>query len=134
MDKVKFIIPGEPVAKERPRFTKSGIVYTPKKTKIFVALVRKIADKHFDEPLDGPIKMELVFCFPRPKSKIWKRKPMPREWKTSRPDIDNLFKAVTDALNGIAYKDDRQIVELHVKKYICSGDEKPHTEVIVEVV
>ena len=127
---MEIVIPGEPVAKARPRFnTKTGVAYTPKKTRSFETLVKEIAYEHFDEPLEGPVSVEIEFCFSRPKNRIWKKKPMPREWKTTRPDIDNLFKSVTDALNGIAYRDDGQIVDLHVLKVICAGDEKPHTTV-----
>lgn len=39
-----------------------------------------------------------------------------------KPDADNILKAVLDALNGVAYEDDRQVVEvLCIKKYI-GGD------------
>ncbi len=132
---MKLVIPGEPVAKARPRFnTKTGVAYTPKKTKSFETLVKEIAYEHFDAPLEGPIRVDIVFCFQRPKSKMWKKKPMPREWKATRPDWDNLGKAVCDALNGIAYRDDGQLVDVRIRKYICSGDEKPHTEIIIEEV
>lgn len=46
-----------------------------------------------------------------------------------KPDIDNVVKAVLDALNGVAYRDDTQVVELHVRK---SYSEKPRVEVSIE--
>lgn len=131
----KLIIPGEPVAKARPRFnTKTGVAYTPKRTRSFETIVREVAYNKIVDVLTGPVRMEIVFCFPRPKNKIWKTKPMPREWKLTRPDWDNLGKSVCDALNGIAYIDDSQIVDIRIRKYICAGDEKPHTEIVIEEV
>lgn len=46
-----------------------------------------------------------------------------------KPDIDNVVKAVLDALNGVAYRDDTQVIELHVRK---SYSEKPRVEVCIE--
>lgn len=40
-----------------------------------------------------------------------------RERDTTKPDIDNVLKAVLDALNGVAYKDDSQVVEVRVVKH-----------------
>ncbi len=45
-----------------------------------------------------------------------------------KPDIDNVVKAVLDALNGVAYRDDTQVIELHVRK---SYSEKPRVEVCI---
>ena len=130
---IKLTIPGEPVAKGRPRFnSKTGIAYTPKKTKGFETLIKEIAYNEIDEPIEGPVSMELIFCFQRPKNKLWKTKPMPRLWKSTRPDWDNLAKSVCDALNGIAYRDDGQVVEIYLAKVVCAGKEKPHTEVIIK--
>lgn len=36
---------------------------------------------------------------------------------TIKPDTDNIAKSILDSLNGIAYKDDKQIVSLKVDKY-----------------
>ena len=45
-----------------------------------------------------------------------------------KPDWDNLGKLVSDALNGIAYGDDKSVVEARVMKFYS---ELPRTEVIV---
>ena len=65
---------------------------------------------------------------------IWKRKPMDRKWKTTRPDATNIVKTVEDSLNKIAYRDDSQICKLLFEKYICSGVESPRTEIIIKSV
>jgi len=36
---------------------------------------------------------------------------------TIKPDTDNIAKSILDSLNGIAYKDDKQVVRLKVDKY-----------------
>lgn len=78
------------------------------------------------ELMEGPIGLSLDFFRERPKAKVWKTKPMPREWDFAHTgDADNLTKAVCDALQGLAYKDDCQIAHIDVRRFICSGDDKP---------
>ena len=50
---------------------------------------------------------------------------------TKKPDWDNIGKIICDALNGIAWKDDAQIVDGHVLKHYS---EVPHTDVLIEEV
>jgi len=129
---VRLVIPGEPVAKARPRVNKkTGIVYTPQRTKSFETLIREIAYEKFKEPYDGPVSLSISFYFSRPKSKTYKRKKNLLEFKTTRPDLDNLIKSTIDGLNGIAFKDDSQIVMLTAKKFICGENDKPHTEIVI---
>lgn len=61
--------------------------------------------------LAGPLPLTLAFELPRPKS-------LPKKVRhhTKRPDVDNLVKAVKDALRGIVYADDAQIVRLEARK------------------
>lgn len=71
-------------------------------------------------PLDGPLALELVFYVPRPKGHYGKRglKPSAPEFPTVKPDVLKLARAVEDALSGIAYRDDSQIVtEFLLKRY-----------------
>lgn len=45
------------------------------------------------------------------------------EWhclKKGQGDLDNKCKVIQDGLNGIAYNDDKQIVELHARKIMNS--------------
>ncbi|KJU83118.1 Endodeoxyribonuclease, RusA-like protein, partial [Candidatus Magnetobacterium bavaricum] len=71
-------------------------------------------------PPSVALQMQLTFYLPRPKS-------LPRKVTehTKRPDLDNLGKAIMDALNKVAYYDDSQIVDLHKKKVYTQGDIKP---------
>ena len=119
-DAVVFIIWSEPVAKGRPRFAK-GRTYTPKKTKQYEDRVAEIASREMQSkpPLGGAVKMEVIACFRVPHSwPSWKRLAAQAGLlgHTHRPDLDNIGKAVSDALNGIVYEDDCQITEMDIKK------------------
>lgn len=117
----------EPKPKERPRATVVGghaRIYTPKKTADYE---KRIADawKSLNgiEPETGPVSVRMVFGMPIPKSatKAAKADMENRVTRpTVKPDADNLAKAVLDALNGLAYRDDNQIVDLSVSKYYSS--------------
>ena len=111
---MQFEIPIQPIPKLRPRLTKRGRVYTPRKTLDFEGEVQFWVSQHDFEPLlSGSISAKIEFIYEKPKS-VKKSK----IYKDTRPDLDNLIKAVLDALNGVCYKDDGQIVELYaVKKY-----------------
>ena len=63
-----------------------------------------------------PLECRVRFIFPLPKTRK-------NPWATSRPDLDNLYKAVTDSMIGIVYKDDAQIVRAFIEKaYEINGD------------
>lgn len=131
---VSFVIKGVPKVKKRPMFSTQGgklRTYTPKTTATYENLVKLKAEENFKHPIDGSISLAIRFYLPRPKRLIWKRRPMPEIYSDKRPDIDNLAKAVIDGLNGIAFKDDGQIADLHITKKFHAGDDEPKTIVIV---
>ena len=71
-----------------------------------------------------PVVMTLAFYLPRPKSL---KKGIVAH--TKRPDCDKLIRGATDALIGIVYKDDAQIVSiLATKAYVKTQDEAPRAE------
>lgn len=134
--KVKFTIPGIPVPKARPRVVK-GHTYTPKKTKDYEALVKDVYALTVGEYLgDSAIvaTIDLYFPIPESYSKSKKRRIEDGEIKhTKRPDVDNCAKAILDALNEVAYRDDAQIVESRITKhYAVDGDVR--ADVILEEV
>lgn len=64
-------------------------------------------------PLEGRVEISLEFIFERPK-----RTKKSVIYKKTKPDIDNLIKAVLDAMNKVIYKDDNRVCKLSaVKKY-----------------
>lgn len=120
-----FVLPIEPRAKGRPRVTRSGHAFTPKTTKEFSDAVKALTTTL--EPLDGPLEMSVIYVFSRPKSLV-SRNPI-RQPRPHRPDLDNLDKALLDALNGQAYGDDQQICRLTSTKVYAALDEDPCIEV-----
>jgi len=135
--KVSFTVPGVPVSKQRPKFSRQGKfirTYTPEQTVNYENLV-KMAYCKDDEPikLNGAIKATIKAYFPIPKSAS-KKKHAQMALNTIKPvtvskDTDNVCKAILDALNDIAYDDDRQIVELHAYKLYS---DMPRAEVELE--
>ena len=119
-DAIVFIIYAEPTAKGRPRFSR-GRTYTPRRTKKYEERVAEIARKEMGDkpPVKGAIKMTVSAYFQVPSSwPNWKQQAAQTGLlgHTHRPDLDNLGKSISDALNGIVYEDDSQIVEMNIKK------------------
>ena len=129
---VRFTVPGSPQGKARPRFTK-GRTYTPKNTVIYEKLVRirYQAAAMGITPAEGPVSVTILARYPIPKSATKAKRAgmisgalLP----TKKPDLDNVAKIVCDALNGVAYRDDSQIVDLKVHKYFS---ETPEVAVVI---
>jgi len=120
MTTYELTIPGEPMTKARPRITKTGIAFTPKATKEYETFVRELFfHKHKILLLEGAVKAEIAAYFPIPKSASKKLKALmatEQHPHTKNKDADNIAKAILDALNGVAYADDKQVAELVVKK------------------
>jgi Holliday junction resolvase RusA-like endonuclease len=122
-----IVAQGEPVAMGRPRFTKGGRVYTPKKTEEALQVLSSYAQEQIEERgLDCNIAVTMKFFFKRPK----RLKKGPRVLKGTKPDLDNLVKLVLDGLNrsGI-WVDDNQVTFFWAHKFYCSSDEEPRTEI-----
>jgi Holliday junction resolvase RusA-like endonuclease len=116
---MKFTIPGPPVGKARPRVTRWG-AHTEEKTVLYENLVKLSYQEQCGEYTEKPLKVYIEVYYDIPKSTP-KKNIMPMLDKLIRPckkpDCDNIAKIILDALNGIAYKDDTQVVKLTVAKY-----------------
>ena len=109
-----LVIKGEPVAKGRPKFTRSGHAYTPKRTRDQEELIRAA---YTGDPLQGAIEAEFTFVYEPPKSMSLKKKmELMGQPKLTRPDTDNLVKLALDALNSVAYSDDNLIYKITSRK------------------
>lgn len=124
MREFEFTVEITPKAKARPRFVRRGNfvqTYTPKTT---LDYEKKIAEEYlfqggtvFDYPY---LEMSIIAYFPIPKSTkkvdrlLLENECVPYPHK---PDTDNIGKSIADALNQVAYLDDKQIVFLKVKKF-----------------
>ncbi len=117
-----FTIPGAPKGKARARTLKNGHSYTPSETVNYENWVKFcFSEQQLDGliPTDGPVALQMTAAFPIPKSTSKKQRERMLAGNvvpTKKPDCDNLLKIVADALNGIAYRDDSQIVKCDVAK------------------
>jgi|TARA_R110000764_G_C10844447_1_gene364552 Holliday junction resolvase RusA-like endonuclease len=125
-----MVIIGNPMGKERPRFARMGNfvkTYTPGKTKLRESEIQLRAKQLMTGKslFAGALKVTMTAKFPIPKS--WSKKKTKEAADrilkpTTKPDLDNIAKLVLDALNGIVYKDDSQVVELNIRKFYTVGD------------
>lgn len=115
--RISFEVPGKPFGKERPRATRGGRMYTPAKTVAREAAFAKDAAEHFEAPIVGPCRVDVIAVF-KPAKSWTKKKTREALGKphTQKPDRDNVEKLVLDALNGIAYVDDAQVWEGYSRK------------------
>jgi Holliday junction resolvase RusA-like endonuclease len=113
-----FVIPGKPFGKQRPRFSrKSGRAFTPAETVSYERTVGSIAMQHFPAPISGPVRLEVHATFkPADSWSAKKRNASLGRPHVQKPDLDNLVKGVSDALNRIAFADDSQIAEVTCSK------------------
>lgn len=134
-----FTIPGDPVAKGRPKLTTIGGMaraYTPAKTRNYEAIVRLAAKEAMAGllPMDGPLHLWVRVYLGIPTSWSKRKKAAALEQlvlPTKKPDVDNVIKAVSDGMNAIAFTDDSRIVNLTaVKRY----SDMPRVEVMVMAV
>ncbi len=117
MKTISLTIPGNPVAKGRPRFSihqGQARTYSPAETVSWENNVRACAYNAKVTPLDGPLQMTCIFYRPWPKS--MSKKARLTAMPGTRPDVDNYIKLVLDALNGIAWRDDAQLVDINAAK------------------
>lgn len=112
---MKFVLPGEPVPKGRPRLNKTtGTIYTPKDTVVYEESVAIMARSQRDKYGDSPVKLTALFFTSRKRG----------------ADVDNLVKSTADGLikSGII-DDDSQIVEVHAARIRSNN---PRAEVTLE--
>lgn len=131
MRAITIIVPGQPVAKGRPRFIRSiGRAITPHKTVMAERNLAQWADEAMgDRPLfDEPLALQMDFAFLWPKGATKKRRADPfGVFKTSRSDLDNCAK-IADALNGVVWTDDARVVLTVARKFYA---DKPSTTINV---
>ena len=124
MSEKRLVLYKEPQAKERPRVTMVAghpRIYTPHATQSYEKeLAGAWAKENGNLPFTGPVVVRIVLGMKIPKStsKAKIKKMLDRQIRpTVKPDVDNCAKSILDALNGLAYVDDTQIVTLLVRKF-----------------
>jgi crossover junction endodeoxyribonuclease RusA len=137
-----FIVPGTAAPQGSKRLLGKVMVESSRRVHPWRSDVRTTAlqNKPHDWTMAGPVAVELVFWFPRPASHYGNKagisylKPTaPIEPISSRVgDLDKLCRAILDALTGVAYLDDRQVVELDARKaYLMGRDAAPYTQITI---
>lgn len=126
MGPVKFTVPGQPKGKARARTVRRGggksFSYTPEGTVLYENLIKTCYLQDAGHVLfnDGqPLAVSITAFYEVPKSYSKKKKQEMLDgqlYPTKKPDIDNIAKCVLDALNKLAYRDDTQVVRLHMEK------------------
>lgn len=115
-----FTVNGAPEGKARPRVTTRG-TYTPHKTAAYEKLVQMSFRTQCPGVFfcDAPLCVYITANFAPPPSAAKRKRSRMLSGEirpTKKPDADNIAKAVCDALNGVAYRDDSQICRLTVSK------------------
>ena len=113
---IRFFVACNPVAQGRGRIVKRGKFYgikDPEKSAEYKRTLAILAQEHRPQrPIEGPVYIFLGFRYARPASRK-----KTEFWKVTTPDIDNLEKAILDALNGIMWIDDKQVVAVSKFKF-----------------
>ena len=144
---IHFFIPGPPKGKGRPRFG-NGRAYTDKATREYEEYIRQCfylrdtrgelgTEREISADIQCGIDINAYFSIPKSFSKKQRKNIVSKSIRpTKKPDADNIIKVVLDALNGVAWVDDKQVVRACCDKcytppskfeglsvYIAYGDE-----------
>lgn len=130
-----FRIEGKIRGKDRPRMnTKTGNIHTTSKTRGYEAWIRESYRSDYQDVMHiGAITATIEAYYGIPKS--IKNKIRREQMKmglispTIKPDLDNVAKVCLDALNGLAYEDDKQVTTLIVKKFYA---DEPYIRITLE--
>lgn len=142
---LRLVVPGDPVAQGRPRFTRfsrgrplaTPRAIDPERSRAWKALAgdvffATVARAGLPRPaFIGPVQLVILAVFECPRAQHRKRSPAERRPRASAPDAENVAKAVMDAGTGILWRDDGQVASLTVDKVYGAQGEQPCVEVLV---
>jgi Holliday junction resolvase RusA-like endonuclease len=118
---ISITIPGLPIAQPRPQISTRGgfaraFVKADHPIHAYRSAIKLTASQAMQgqQPFEGPVRLAITLLFPRPKSHT--KKERSRLAHTQRPDLTNIAKGIEDALNGVIWLDDSQIVVLVMQK------------------
>lgn len=129
MTDLNLFVPGKPAPQGSKRHVGGGrMIESSKATAPWRTTVAwHAAQAYTAAPLNGPVVVSLGFVMPRPAATP-KRSTPPA---VKRPDLDKLTRAIFDALSGVVWRDDSQVVQLAATKRIAELDEQPGAHVAV---
>jgi len=124
MPQLKFTAVGIPKAQPRAKaFARNGHagVYDPGTANDWKTIVRNAARESWSgEQFSGPVSVTLEVWMPRPKNhfnSVGLLKRTAPYWVEKKPDLDNIEKAILDALTNLGiWRDDSQVVEVYKSK------------------
>ncbi len=132
---INITVPGDPVSQGRPKFTMlagHAHVYDPPTSKAYKKLVARYAMQHKPKTLlEGALEVQILVFKPTLKSFSKKKAALAEAMllrPTTKPDADNYAKGPMDALKGIIWKDDGQVVDLVARKFYSNN---PRIEITV---
>lgn len=141
MEKIKFTVPGPPQGKARPRTgrnksTGKPVSYTPAQTVLYENWIRTCYMQETNMLFSNNelLGIDIMAFFPIPKSTPKKIRAAMMDGEIrplKKPDGDNILKAVCDALNGLAYRDDRQLADKCIHKWYENEAHGPGLEIII---
>ena len=136
---LSFVVPGQPVPKPRPRFarTPTGVrTFSPPKISAYESKVGILAGRlnatGYLAPKGTPVRVDIVAVFKRPQRLQRRADPDGLIAMTARPDIDNIQKAILDALTrapGNIWVDDDQVQVVRAEKFYAEKGGEPRVEV-----
>lgn len=128
--KILFEVPGEAVGKGRPRFARQGAfvrAYSPEKTVSYENKIKAAARIAMNGAEPFVEAMQCTIFISATPAQSWSKKKQQEAIAqvlkpTKKPDLDNIGKIYLDALNGIAWIDDKQVVKLSIEKQYGKSD------------
>ena len=119
-----FVVPGQPQGKGRAKIGRVGNrarMFTPAKTVAYEGLIAHAAAQAMDGAalIDGAVMLHMHMHCQIPASWSAKKRSAALSgavFPLTKPDADNVLKALCDGLNGVAWRDDVQVVDCHLRK------------------
>ena len=129
MSGVSFHVYGQPVAQGSKRVIRGNLIeMADARLRSWRQDVAAVASEQMtDRPWQGPVMVTISFYMVRPKAHFGtgknaeKLKPQAPAYPATHPDIDKLARSVLDALTGICFHDDRQVVALALGKFYAES-------------
>lgn len=136
MKELRVNIPAIPVPQPRQRHAVIGgqvrnFTPTAHPVQAFKATVRLAVQQAGAQIMEGAVEVHVAFYLPRPQRLMRQRDPGHAICHTSKPDVDNLWKSLADALTGIVWRDDGQVCVTSIQKLYAEKGGQPRVELWV---
>ena len=114
-DSIRFSIPGLPMGKGQSRLSKGGFEFTPENNLVYENRVKNVCIEKCEQRqanYTGQVAVDITAFYPFSSSYPKKKQEQIRHGArpTKKPDLDNIAKIILDALNHVAWQDDKQVV------------------------